>query len=89
MKVRLAMAAIAAISSVTCFGGLFDNALKAVSDTAKAVTASPAETREEAERARLKAVQEESERKEAECRKKIEEGDIIECYTLEKIKQTL
>ena len=72
MKVRLAMAAIAAISSVTCFGGLFDNALKAVSDTAKAVTASPAETREEAERARLKAVQEESERKEAERRKKIE-----------------
>ena len=64
MKVRLVMAAIAAISSATCLGGLFDNALKAVSDTAKAVTASPAETVEEAERARLKAVQEESERKE-------------------------
>ena len=72
MKVRLVMAAIAAISSATCLGGLFDNALKAVSDTAKAVTASPAETGEEAERARLKAVQEESERKEAERRKKIE-----------------
>ena len=72
MKVRLVMAAIAAISSATCLGGLFDNALKAVSDTAKAVTASSAETGEEAERARLKAVQEESERKEAECRKKIE-----------------
>ena len=72
MKVRLVMAAIAAISSATCLGGLFDNALKAVSDTAKAVTVSPGETREEAERARLKAVQEESERKEAERRKKIE-----------------
>ena len=72
MKVRLVMAAIAAISSVTCFGGLFDNALKAVSDTAKAVTASPAETREEAERARLKAVQEESARKEEERRKQVE-----------------
>ena len=72
MKVRLVMAAIAAISSATCLGGLFDNALKAVSDTAKAVTASSAETGDEAERARLKAVQEESERKEAERRKKIE-----------------
>ena len=72
MKVRLVMAAIAAIPSVTCFGGLFDNALKAVSDTAKAVTASPAETREEAERDRQKALLEESERIKAEDRKKIE-----------------
>ena len=84
MKVRLVMAAIAAISSVTCFGGLFDNALKAVSDTAKAVTASPAETREEAERARLKAVQEESERKEAERRKKIEVEESARRQQMEK-----
>lgn len=72
MKVRLVMVAIAAISSATCLGGLFDNALKAVSDTAKAVTASPGETRDEAERDRQKALLEESERIKAEDRKKIE-----------------
>ena len=72
MKVRLVMAAIAAISSVTCLGGLFDNALKAVSDTAKAVTVSPGETREDAERARQKALLEDSERIKEENRKKIE-----------------
>ena len=66
------MAAIAAISSVTCLGGLFDNALKAVTDTAKAVTVSPGETREDAERARQKALLEDSERIKEENRKKIE-----------------
>ena len=77
MKVRLVMAAIAAISSVTCLGGLFDNALKAVSDTAKAVTASPAETME-------KAVQEESARKETERRKKIEAEEDVQRQRIEK-----
>ena len=84
MRARMVIVALAMVSAGVCFGGLFDNALKAVSDTAKAVTTSPEQTQEEAERARLKAVQEESERKEIERRKKIEAEEAERRQQMEK-----